>query len=111
MAARTWTCRRCSTKHPRRRQKCACGAKRPAPRRAAHLAVLDRPYSEWVAEYGGRCGICGVEPKPGRKLHRDHEHAGDGRARGLLCFRCNAALRTYMTADWLRRALAYLERS
>ena len=29
---------------------------------------------------------------------------------GLLCFRCNAALRVYMTADWLRRALAYLER-
>ena len=60
--------------------------------------------------FGETCGICGRAPS-GRRLHRDHEHVGAGHRRGLLCFRCNSALRTYMTLDWLRAAVAYLERA
>lgn len=63
----------------------------------------------WVERYGERCGICGGLPKT-RRLHRDHDHRS-GKMRGLLCFPCNAALRPYMTADWLRKAADYVDRS
>jgi hypothetical protein len=48
-----------------------------------------------------------------RDLRRDeeNEHSGDGKPRGILCFRCNAALRPYMTAEWLQKAVEYLSRS
>lgn len=76
------------------------------------MAALDLPYEHYLKLNGGveRCGICGAEPKPGRRLHRDHDHR-TGAPRGLACFPCNSALRPYMTADWLRAALAYLERT
>jgi hypothetical protein len=75
------------------------------------MSALALSYEYYVALNGGeRCGICGTEPKPGRRLHRDHEHVGVGRPRGLLCFRCTAALRPYMDLAWLRAAVAYLER-
>jgi hypothetical protein len=118
MSVRTWRCRKttkgivCGTLNLRRKQRCTkCGGPRPKPRTPAHRAVLATiTYDECVAIYGERCGICGTAPKPGKKLHRDHEHKGAGRIRGLLCFRCNAALRTYMDAAWLRAAATYLER-
>jgi hypothetical protein len=73
------------------------------------MAVLDKPYEWWVAQFGERCGICGAEPRPGRKLDRDHDHK-TGRARGLLCHRCNRRLDNQADAEWLRRALRYVER-
>jgi hypothetical protein len=115
--ARTWRCQkvskgvRCGTDNPRVKQRCqTCGGPRPATRKPAHLAALDAPYEEWVALYGERCGICNRPPKPGRKLHRDHDHRS-GKPRELLCFPCNAALRTYMDLEWMRAAVAYLERA
>lgn len=74
------------------------------------MAALDLPYERYVEINGGElCGICG-RSSTGRRLHRDHEHRDKGRPRGLLCFRCNSALRDYMTLDWLHAALGYLRR-
>jgi len=77
------------------------------------MSALDLTYEQYVELNGGveACGICGAERKPGgKRLHRDHDHR---RAvpRGLLCFRDNSALRPYMTLEWLRAAVAYLERT
>lgn len=117
MPERTWTCQRvaagekCAAVNPRRLQKCqVCGKRRPATRRPAHMAALELPYEAWVEEFGEVCGICGKPPKPGKRLHRDHDHR-TGERRGLCCFLCNSALRPYMTLDWLRKAVAYLERT
>lgn len=114
---RTWRCRRvkagvaCGTLNLRVKQRCTtCGGPRPVRKQPAHRAALDEmTYVQCVAEFGEQCGICGAPPGT-RRLHRDHEHKGSGAVRGLLCFRCNTALRVYLTLDWLRSAVAYLER-
>lgn len=114
----SWTCQRqaggfvCKHVNPNRRRKCeVCGKQRPPRKRPAHLVALDQDYLEFVVLNGGEfCGICGREPNGVRRLHRDHDHV-TGKARGLLCFRCNSALRAYMTLDWLRKAVAYLDRT
>jgi hypothetical protein len=65
---------------------------------------------EWYIErYGARCGICGSTT---RRLNRDHWHKGEheGKPRGVLCWRCNVWLPDWVDEDWLRAALAYLER-
>lgn len=113
MAARGRMCRACRTVNAPRKRKCAaCGLALPKRRRPAHLRALSLTYEQYVELNGGEhCGICGAVPKPGgKKLQRDHDHR-TGKPRGVLCFRDNAALRTYMTADWLRKAIAYLERA
>lgn len=113
---RVWRCRRvkagvrCDTLNLRIKQRCTeCGGPRPKSRAPKHRQALEMTYEQAVELFGERCGICGTGPGT-RRLHRDHEHKGDGRIRGLLCFRCNAALRSYQTIEWLRGALAYLER-
>ena len=93
----------------RKRLCTACGKPRPRRKKPAHMSALEAPYAAWVALHGETCGICGRAPKEGRKLHRDHDHRS-GRPRALLCFPCNAALRTYMDLAWMRAAVAYLER-
>lgn len=110
--ARQWRCRACLTMNDSRKQKCgACLRKRPKPRRPAHLRALDLPYEEYVKLNGGeQCGICDRPPKPGRRLHRDHDHR-TGKPRGLLDFHCNVALRPYMTLEWIERAAIYLRRT
>jgi hypothetical protein len=110
---RYWTCTKCSTRSPRIKQLCiSCGNRRPARRRPKHHAALDLPYEHYVELNGGEhCGICGTFQKPGgKRLHRDHDHRS-GKPRGILCFRDNAALRPYMTLEWLKAAVAYLERT
>lgn len=117
MSQRVWTCqrqangRKCGHVNPARKQLCqSCGKHKPPRREPAHRAILgEMDYAACVALFGERCGICGCAPKPGRKLHRDHDHR-TGELRGLLCFRDNSALRSYMTLGWLRTAVAYLER-
>lgn len=116
MAARHWTCRRisggvrCGQLNPGRKRNCqACGLPRPALRRPKHMAALDLPYEHYVEINGGEhCGICGKDPPPGKRHNRDHDHR-EGVPRGLLCFRCNAALRPYVTSEWLDLAAAFLE--
>lgn len=91
-----------------RRQICArCGKRKPARRKPAHMAVLRTPYEEWVARYGETCGICGRGRSDARRLDRDHDHA-TGEMRGLLCFRCNRMLASWITEAWLLAAANYL---
>jgi hypothetical protein len=118
MTVRTWTCsrraagRKCGHVNPRRKQLCqACGKRRPATKRPAHMAALALDYAGFVELNGSdTCGICGRAPTARRKLDRDHCHR-TGRARGLLCARCNRALPSWVTVDWLRAAAGYLQRT
>src|SRR5262245_51563404 len=106
--ARYWTCRKCGLRWGRTKQRCDCGRARPKARTAAHRAILtEMPYEDWVARYGACCGVCGTVPN-GRRLDRDHDHA-TGRPRGLLCHRCNRALPSWVTTEWLERARGYLQ--
>ena len=78
------------------------------PRRAADLGIDDAEYARLLERQGGGCAICGNPPKEGgRRLHVDHNHRTN-RVRGLLCFRCNRALPTYATAEWLENARRYV---
>jgi hypothetical protein len=80
------------------------------PQRAKQLGVTDPEYAAMLEAQGGGCAICGNPPKT-RRLHVDHDHHDpEHRVRGLLCFRCNRFLPSWMTAAWLRKALAYVER-
>lgn len=124
---RTWKCRKCGEQNPRRFTRCPallvsgdpdhgvyvrCPGRKPPKRTPAHMQALNElPYEWWVQEFGERCGICGREPSAKRRLDRDHWHNGTaaGEPRGLLCHRCNRALPSWMTADWLTRAARYLE--
>ena len=121
MTVRVWRCRRvkagiaCGELNLRTKQRCrACGGPRPKPRTPKHRAVLgEMPYEQWVKLFGERCGICGRPPSARRRLDRDHWHNGPlaGQARGLCCARCNRALPSWMTAEWLRNAADYLDRA
>ena len=76
---------------------------------------LRRRYGISVDEYtailerqGHRCALCSGVCASGRRLAVDHCH-DSGRVRGLLCFRCNAAIgKVAETADQLQRLIEYL---
>jgi hypothetical protein len=60
-----------------------------------------------LTEQGGRCAIC----RTAAAIHVDHDHV-TSEVRGLLCFRCNAALGQFGDDPTvLRRAARYLERA
>lgn len=129
MASRTWTCQRVTAKvkcghvNPKVKRICErCGKRRPETKRAAHFDALKIPYEIYVVLNGGElCGICGRPPSNDKRLDRDHEHAGDGLPRGLLCHSCNRTLGPRMEtsarmagmdlATFLRTAADYIERA
>lgn len=84
--------------------------RRPAKK---HTDLLNqaRPYYDRIAEWQGGdvCAICGRPRSEKRRLDIDHDHH-DMHIRGLLCVRCNRALPSWMTAEWLRKAAEYLDR-
>ena len=67
----------------------------PAVMRAAHLkrkfGITPEDYDRRLSQQRGGCAVCGRAPKTGKSLHIDHDHE-TGYVRGLLCFKCNAAL-------------------
>ncbi len=66
-----------------------------ASSRRSHLkrtfGITVDEYEARLREQGGGCAVCEQPPKPGKSLHVDHDHE-TGYVRGLLCFKCNAAL-------------------
>lgn len=114
----TWTCQRvtngqkCGTVNSSRLRKClVCRKPRPPRRRPKHMEALELPYEAYVELNGGEfCGVCGREPSPGRKLDRDHDHKTKA-PRGLLCWKCNKFLHSWMDWAWLRCASDYLRRA
>ena len=78
------------------------------PRRQIELPGAKETRDRLLAEQGGVCAICGNPPKT-RRLSIDHDHK-TGATRGLLCFRCNRALPTYVDGVWLHEAARYLIR-
>ncbi len=80
-------------------------ARRDHLRTADGMSVAD--LDAMVLAQHGVCAICQTAPA----IHVDHDHA-TGAVRGLLCFRCNAALGQLADDPLvLRRAARYLERS
>jgi hypothetical protein len=65
----------------------------------------ERERAEHVAEHGPACQLCGNVPRRG--LDQDHDHK-TGLTRGWLCHRCNRALQTWVTPEWLILAAIYL---
>ncbi len=119
MARRYWLCKKCGTRHERTVRKCDCGGgARPKPRVPTHAKTLRddsyEVYKKAAAEVHGirdeSCNICRRPRSQERKLDRDHDHK-TGKPRGLLCVRCNRALVSWMTPEWLLAAAAYLQRS
>lgn len=74
------------------------------------MAALLLPYQDYIELNGGEhCGVCLTPGSGRRRLDRDHDHK-TGTPRGLLHPRCNRALPSWITSDWLRRAADYLDR-
>lgn len=119
-----WTCTRktagvkCMTRNEPRKQLCAtCGKAKPKRSAPKHMAALNNSYEHFIEINGGEhCGICGVTraqtSTPHRRMQKDHVHTvGDlGEPRGILCIACNMRLTERMTLEWMRAAVAYLER-
>lgn len=80
------------------------GARKPT--RARQLGVTDEEYARLLAAQDGHCALCPNTPKT-RRLHVDHDHT-TGRVRGLLCFRCNKFLPSWVTREWALRVAEYV---
>ena len=66
-------------------------------------------YDQMLSEQDGVCALCHKPDPTGRRLSVDHDH-DTGRVRGLLCIRCNNALRTLGDSEsTLRTVLRYVE--
>jgi hypothetical protein len=60
--------------------------------------TLDQ-YNEMYRKQESKCGICGIhESKITKKLNIDHDHR-TGKARELLCQKCNVALSYFENFD------------
>ena len=79
-------------------------------RRAAHRRLTRElsadDYAALLAVQDGHCALCPAVPKT-RRLDYDHDHKAM-RGRGLLCHRCNRALPSWVTVEWLLAAVQYL---
>ena len=84
-------------------------------RRAEHLRRTyvwrESIYDHVLLMQDGCCAICGTDDPHhwSGKFMIDHDH-GTGHPRGLLCFKCNAAIGQFQdNIDNLRNAINYLE--
>jgi hypothetical protein len=103
--------------HPERKRAnnqayAAAGKKGPADRKS-HLkrkfGLTPEDYDRMLADQHGGCAVCG-DPPAKTALHVDHHHE-TGVVRGLLCFRCNAAIGNLRDDPLIiASALAYVSR-
>ena len=85
--------------------------KRAIPKKHRDFLAKNRHrYQDLLDLQGGRCALCETKPSANRRLDLDHDHKRMV-IRGLLCHRCNRVLADWVTSDWLRRAVEYLEQS
>jgi hypothetical protein len=75
--------------------------------RAKQLGITDELYFEMLERQSGHCALCPATPKT-RRLHVDHDHKTK-QVRGLLCMRCNRALPSWITVEWVERVFGYLK--
>ncbi len=88
-----------------------CKACASAAARRDHLrrnyGITEGDIAKLLSSQNGLCAICRTAPA----VHVDHDHA-TGEVRGLLCFRCNAALGQFDDCpETLVRAARYLLRA
>lgn len=73
--------------------------------------VTEQRFNQASAAIGGACEICGKQCGVHKNLSVDHDH-DTGFVRGLLCMKCNAGIGKFGdSADLLRSALEYMERT
>lgn len=71
--------------------------------------VSPEQYFEIYKAQGGKCKICGYEPKGNEYLHIDHNKE-TGEIRGLLCSKCNKGLGMFdEVPENFDRAKQYIE--
>jgi hypothetical protein len=101
------------TKEQQKKWRDAFHARNPGyQKRASRQSRYKKEYGITIEDYerileaqGGICAICGAEPDSTEQLfHVDHNH-DTKQVRGILCGRCNPAVRD---PDWHRKAIAYL---
>ena len=64
-------------------------------------------FDQLVETQQGACAICRNGPKPGERLHVDHDHQ-TGRVRGLLCRVCNQGMIAVdRITGWPEKAMCY----
>lgn len=76
------------------------------------MSALDITYEQYIELNGGEfCAFpnCGAVPN-GRRLDRDHDHV-TGKPRGLLCRKHNRLIKRWLTLEFARSVVAYLERT
>lgn len=94
----------------------------PDCKREYHLkkryGITHDEYMKLLEEQGGKCSICGKEPKNriGKtnmnhkySLFVDHNHV-TGKVRGLLCQHCNVKLSAIENKSFMEKALEYLNK-
>jgi Recombination endonuclease VII len=98
-----------------RQKKWADGCQKREVRNAyllSHYGISQAQYDQLLDYQGGKCAVCGKEPKGQRKLVVDHEHAGGpaGKVRGLICnIPCNLRIvAKHKSPDILQAAADYL---
>jgi hypothetical protein len=75
----------------------------------SNYGITEAVFRAMLAEQGGGCAICGVDPDPEPwSLCVDHDHQ-TGEIRGILCMGCNAGISALgENAATLRRAAEYI---
>lgn len=97
-----------------RRRTCPeCGATRKPKHQAKHKQALNDGLAVFIAANDGYhgCWVCrelGIHMAG--KLQRDHEHKGNGRARGILCVFHNRKLGPAYTPELVAAYAKYLNR-
>ena len=67
-------------------------------------------YERLLAKQDGKCAICALPPKKGKRLGLDHCHATN-KIRGLLCDKCNFAIGAMNDSEkYLLAAIEYLRK-